>query len=196
MSIGHLLHACCGVVSNAAGDKVFSPLPVALVEGRRRAQPGTPDTLGARKAKVFHQVNQALAQSKIRRRTVDRFYASHFDLRQGRCRGFGHPHRRRLLRVCCKRPCGSHSSEQANERAPLHSITSSASAITVGATVRPSVVAVLRLMANSNLSGACAGSSAGLAPFKMRSTYEAERRKMSDVSGPYDIRPPSLMSCR
>src|SRR6516164_457955 len=34
-----------------------SPLPVALVEGRRRAQPGTPDTLGARKAKVLHQVN-------------------------------------------------------------------------------------------------------------------------------------------
>ena len=34
-----------------------SPLPVALVEGRRRAQPRTPDTLGARKAKVLHQVN-------------------------------------------------------------------------------------------------------------------------------------------
>ena len=38
-----------------------SPLPVALVEGRRRAQPGTPDTLGARKAKVLHQINQVLA---------------------------------------------------------------------------------------------------------------------------------------
>ena len=34
-----------------------SPLPVALVEGRRGAQPSTPDTLGARKAKVLHQVN-------------------------------------------------------------------------------------------------------------------------------------------
>lgn len=34
-----------------------SPLPVALVEGRRRAQPGTPDTLAARKDKVLHQVN-------------------------------------------------------------------------------------------------------------------------------------------
>jgi hypothetical protein len=33
-------------------------------------------------------------------------------------------------------------------------------------------------------------------PFRIRSTYEAERRKMSEVSGPYDIRPPSLMSCR
>src|SRR5215469_15572989 len=104
----------------------FSPLPVALVEGRRRAQPGTPDTLGARKAKVLHQVNQALAQSKIRRRPVDRFYACYFDLRQGRCRGFGHPYRRRLLRVCCKRPNRSHASEQADELAAFHSITSSA----------------------------------------------------------------------
>src|SRR5215831_13181908 len=86
--------------------------------------------------------------------------------------------------------------EPHDERATLHSITSSASAITVGGTVSPSLVAVLRLMANSNLVGACTGSSAGFAPFKMRSTYEAERRKMSDVSGPYDIRPPSLMTCR
>src|SRR5215471_12773178 len=115
--------------STTAGDKVFSPLPVALVEGRRRAQPGTPNTLGARKAKVLHQVNQALAQSKIRRRPVDRFYARQFDLRQDRCRSFGHPHRRRLLRQRCKRPCRSHASEQADELPPPHSITSSASAI-------------------------------------------------------------------
>src|SRR6516165_3409095 len=170
MSIGHLLHACCGVVSNAAGDKVFSPLPVALVERRRRAQPGTPDTLGARKTKVLHQVNYALAQSKIGRRTVDRFYACHFDLRQGRCRGFGHPHRRRLLRVCCKRPCGSHSSEQANELAAPHSITSSARTRSVGGTSKPSIFAVFRLSTVSYLVGACTGSSAGLAPRRMRST--------------------------
>src|SRR6266700_7339485 len=79
------------------------------------------------------------------------------------------------------------------EASLAYSMTSSASAITVGATVRPSVAAVLRLMANSNFAGACAGSSAGLAPFKMRSTYEAERRTVSDAFGPYDIRPPSLM---
>src|SRR5262245_3776792 len=105
-----------------------------------------------------------------------------------------------LLRSSCERQGGGghrRAAEQGDELPTLHhSITSSASAITVGGTVRPSVVAVLRLMANSNLAGACAGSSAGLAPFKMRSTYEAERRKMSDVSGPYDISPPSLMSCR
>src|SRR6516165_53897 len=110
-----------------------SPLPVALVEGRRRAQPGTPDTLGARKAKVLHQVNQALAQSKIRRRPVDRFDARHFDLRQDRCRSFGRSHRRRLLRLYCKRPCRSHASEQADElTAPHHSIISSARASRAG----------------------------------------------------------------
>src|SRR5215472_18403159 len=92
-------------------------------------------------------------------------------------------HSLELLRPRCERPCRC-PAEQRDERAPPHSITSSASAVTVGATVRPSVVAVLRLMANSNLAGACAGSSAGLAPFNMPSTYEAERRKMSDVSGP------------
>jgi hypothetical protein len=40
-----------------AADKVISPLPVALVEGRCRAKwypPGTTDALGARKAKVLN----------------------------------------------------------------------------------------------------------------------------------------------
>src|SRR5262249_57791706 len=89
-----------------AGDIMISPLPVTLVEGRRRAQwcpPGTTDSLGARKAKVLHQVNQVVAQSHIQRHPVDRFYAHYFD-----------------------RPCRSHASKQASERAPFHSITSSA----------------------------------------------------------------------
>src|SRR5262245_20759209 len=84
-----------------AGDKVISPLPVPLIEGRGRAEwyaPGSTDTLGAEKAKVLHQVNQVVAQSKIRRHRVNRFYARHFDLRQDCCRSFGRPHRRRLLR--------------------------------------------------------------------------------------------------
>ena len=98
-----------------------SPLPVALVEGRRWAQPGTPNTLGARKAKVFHQVNQVVAQSKILRYPVDRFYARHFDLRRSRCRSVSRPHRRRVLRMCCKRPSRSHSSKQADELVAPHS---------------------------------------------------------------------------
>src|SRR5262249_9493516 len=147
-----------------------SPLPVALVEGRRRAQPGTPDTLGARKAKVLHQINQALAQSKIRGQLVDRFYARHFDLRQDRCRSFGRPHRRRLLRLCCKRPCRSHASEQADEHTPPHSITSSARGRSASGTFNPSFFAVLILMTSSNLVGDWAGKSAGFVPRKIRST--------------------------
>src|SRR5215831_7486280 len=143
--------------STTAGDKVFSPLPVALVERRRRAQPGTPDTLGARKAKVLHQVNQALAQSKIRRRPVDRSYARHLDLRQDRCRSFGRPHRRRLLRLCCKRPCRSHASEQADELASFHSITSLAKMYSCGGIVRPRASAVLRLITKLNRVGCSMG---------------------------------------
>src|SRR5262249_32253376 len=84
------------------GDKVISPPPVALIEGRRRGQwclPGTTDSLCAREAKVLHQVNQVVAQSEIRWHPVDRFYARHFDLRQGGCRRFVRPDRRRLLRM-------------------------------------------------------------------------------------------------
>ncbi len=65
-----------------------------------------------------------------------------------------------------------------------HSITSSARCWRCKGTSRPSVLAVLRLITSSNLVGACTGRSAGLAPLKMRSTYEAERRKISEASGP------------
>jgi hypothetical protein len=92
--------------------KGISPLPVALVEGRRRVQwypPGTTDSLGARKAKAAHQINPVVAQSKIGRRPVDGFYARNFDLRQGRGRCLGRRQCPRLLRMCCKRPCRSHA---------------------------------------------------------------------------------------
>src|SRR4029077_374119 len=72
---------------------------------------------------------QIVAQSNIRRHLVDRFYSRHFDLRQARGGTAGRPHRRRLLRMCCKRPCRrGYASEQADELAPLHSITSSTTA--------------------------------------------------------------------
>src|SRR5260221_5367851 len=124
--LDHLVGAHGGrghVCTTAAGDKVISPLPVALVEGRRRAQwypPGTTDSLGTRKAKVLHQVNSVIAQSKIRRRPVDRFYARYFDLRQGPCRRFGRPHRRRLLRMCCKRPCRRCAAEKRDDPVAFH----------------------------------------------------------------------------
>ncbi len=52
----------------------------------------------------------------------------------------------------------------------FYSITSSAVASSDCGMVRPSAVAVLRLMTSSNLVGNCTGRSAGLAPFKMAST--------------------------
>src|SRR5262249_59786326 len=75
----------------------------------------------------------------------------------------------RLLRARRERP-RRRTAEQRDELAPLHSITSSAVASSFSGTVRPRLVAVFRLMANSNLTGASTGRSAGLAPFRMRST--------------------------
>src|SRR4051794_11891115 len=47
-----------------------------------------------------------------------------------------------------------------------HSITSSARPSKEGGTVSPSVLAVLRLITSSNLTGCSIGKSAGFAPFK------------------------------
>src|SRR5262249_6736758 len=58
-----------------------------------------------------------------------------------------------LLRARRKRP-RRRAAEQANERAPFHSITSSARASSVGGMVRPSALAVPRLRASSNFVGA------------------------------------------
>ena len=51
-----------------------------------------------------------------------------------------------------------------------YSITSSARPSSDGGTVRPSALAVFRLMINSNLVGACTGKSAGFSPLRIRST--------------------------
>jgi len=52
--------------------------------------------------------------------------------------------------------------------APIHSMTSSASAISLSGTVRPSALAVLRLTTISNLVGCMTGRSLGLAPLSRR----------------------------
>jgi SAM domain (Sterile alpha motif) len=57
-----------------------------------------------------------------------------------------------------------------NEFPPSHSITSSARSRIVVGIVSPSVLAVLRLMSNSNLVGCTTGRSAGFAPFTILST--------------------------
>src|SRR6516165_4835084 len=60
-----------------------------------------------------------------------------------------------------------------------YSIISSARERSEGGTVRPSAFAVLRLIANSYLFGACTGRSAGFSPLSIRSTYPAASRYWS-----------------
>jgi hypothetical protein len=50
--------------------------------------------------------------------------------------------------------------------------------------VRPSVWAVFRLMTSSKVVGCSTGSSAGLAPLRILSTYVAARRLPSGLLGP------------
>src|SRR5262245_54850978 len=65
-----------------------------------------------------------------------------------------------------------HAAEQRDERAALdlraHSITSSAATCSVGGTVRPSALAVLRFITHSNLVGCKTGKSAGFSPLRIR----------------------------
>src|SRR5215831_1359071 len=75
-----------------------------------------------------------------------------------------------LLRARYQRPRGRRAPEQRDELASSHSITSSARTRSVGGTSKPSIFAVFRLSTVSYLVGACTGSSAGLAPRRMRST--------------------------
>jgi hypothetical protein len=66
----------------------------------------------------------------------------------------------------------------------LYSITSSAVASSVCGIVRPSALAVLRLITNSHIVGCSTGMSAGLVPLSILSTYSAVRRNMAVKLGP------------
>src|SRR5262249_92313 len=74
-----------------------------------------------------------------------------------------------LLRPRRERP-RRRAADERDERAAVHSITSSARASSAGGTSRPRAFAVLRLMTSSYLFGACTGRSAGFSPLRMRST--------------------------
>src|SRR5262249_13372362 len=67
------------------------------------------------------------------------------------------------------RPCGR-TADKRDELAPPHSITSSARAINAGEMVRPSALAVLRLITKSNFVGSSTGRSPGFSPLSMRAT--------------------------
>src|SRR6516225_8230717 len=76
----------------------------------------------------------------------------------------------------------------------VYSITSSARTRSDAGTEKPRAFAVLRLRAVSYLVGDCTGKSAGLAPRRMRSIYDADCWYTSRRSMPYDIRPPSSVT--
>src|SRR5215469_16547349 len=99
-----------------------------------------------------------------------------------------HRHRR-LLRPRRERPRRRHAAEQCDELATFHSITSSTMARSLSGIVRPSALAVLRLMASSDAIGCWTGRLAGFSPLRMRSTYSAARRNISALLNPYEIRP-------
>src|SRR5262249_44210321 len=65
------------------------------------------------------------------------------------------------------------AAEQGDELAALHSITSSARAISVGGSSRPSALAVRRLTRSSSLVGCSTGRSPGEAPLKILSISPA-----------------------
>src|SRR5262245_41769027 len=95
-----------------------------------------------------------------------------------------HRHRR-LLRAGRKRPRRRRAAKRGDEVAPgAHSITSSARASSVGGSVKPIALAVVRLMTNSSLVGNSIGSSAAFVPFRILSTKYAVRRRRSPKSVP------------
>src|SRR4029453_5037139 len=85
-----------------------------------------------------------------------------------------------------------HLSLETRQLAPSHLITLSARNSTDCGIVRLSAFAVLRLITNSNFVGCSTGRSAGLVPFKILSTYVAERRVKSRTLAERFKGPPPL----
>src|SRR5262249_30578015 len=91
-------------------------------------------------------------------------------LRGGRTRAapqIPHHRHRRLLRARRERPRRCAAEEREELAARFHSITSSAVICMISGTVRPSALAVLRLITSSNLVGCTTGRSAGFAPLRI-----------------------------
>src|SRR5262249_52861960 len=76
------------------------------------------------------------------------------------------PHALALLRARRERP-RCRAADERDEVAPLHSIPSSAVICMISGTVRPSALAVLRLITSSNFVGCTTGRSAGFAPLRI-----------------------------
>src|SRR5262249_41496251 len=78
----------------------------------------------------------------------------------------------------------------------VYSITRSARSRIDCGIVKPSALAVLRLITSSNLVDCSIGRSAGFAPLRILSTKVAARRNMSGRLTPYDNRPPASVTSR
>src|SRR5262249_22681814 len=119
----------------------------------------------------------------------------HFRIVLGQGRQHGNaPHPLGLLRARRERPCHGRPAEQRDELATSHSITSLAATSSFSGTVRPSALAVLRLIVSSSFVGCSTGSSSGLAPCKIRCTYHAPRLNKSGTIAPYAMKPPARAS--
>ncbi len=99
-------------------------------------------------------------------------------------RGYGQkyadaPHPLGLLRARRERPRCRGAANERDERAAVHSMTSSARTSSDVGISRPSALAVVMLMTRSNLVGCSTGMSAGLAPRKILLTISAARRNRS-----------------
>src|SRR5262249_11868506 len=90
----------------------------------------------------------------------------------------------RLLAARRERPHRHGAAKKPGESPPLHSMTSSARSRIAAGIFRPSVLAVFRLTTSWNRVGCCMGKSAGLAPFRILSTYPAASRNCSETSRP------------
>src|SRR5262245_21856556 len=73
----------------------------------------------------------------------------------------------------------------------IHSMITSARCRKVSATVKPSALAVLRLMTSSNLVGCSIGMSVGNPPCNILVTNRALCRNEVELSAPYDNTPPA-----
>ena len=87
------------------------------------------------------------------------------------------PHPLGLLRACCQRPCGRRATQERDELAPPHSITSSArSSSDVGSSI-PSVLALFGLTTTLNFTARSIGRFAGRTPFRILSTKDANEKR-------------------
>src|SRR5262245_24682574 len=100
--------------------------------------------------------------------------------------------RQQTVSLQCRRcPLCARKRPEHLQQSTFYSITSSTRSRMDCGIERFSALAVLRLITSSNLVGCSTGRSAGLAPFKILSTYVAERLIRLDEFAEYSIRPPA-----